>query len=82
MSLTTKKLKEAISLYRQEATEAYEQEAIQAFIALYNMLGKEELHDGIQSAMQDNGYEETYEGIIYHYENLDDIDYIIEESGE
>ncbi len=82
MKTTTKKLKEAVMLYRVQTTKCYEAEAIQAFIELYNILGETELHDGIATAMQDNGYEETYEEIIYLFDDIDEIDDIIDESGE
>ena len=67
---TVQKLKEAIRLYRETSTECFEDEAIQAFSALYGMLGEVELYDGICSAMQDEGYEETYEGIMSYYREL------------
>ena len=79
---TTKKLREATKLYREQTTNCYEVEAIQTFIALYNMLGEEELYDGIATAMQDNGYEETYEEIMCLFDDIDEIDDIIDESGE
>ncbi len=82
MSITTKKLKQAITQYREETTTCFEVEAIQAFTELYNMLGETELKDGIATAMQDAGYDEAYEEIIYNFDELDDIDFIIEQSGE
>ena len=62
---TTQKLRIAIKEYREQTTNCYEVEAIQAFIELYNMLGETELYDGIATAMQDAGYDEAYEEIIY-----------------
>ncbi len=82
MSITTKKLKQAIKLYREQTTNCYEVEAISAFIELYNMLGETELRDGIATAMQDAGYDEAYEEIMYSFDDIDDIDLIIEQSGE
>ena len=41
---------------------------IEAFLALYSMLGKIELYDGICSAMEDAGYDEEYYTIIDYYE--------------
>ena len=76
MSQTETKLSQAIRTYREQTTNCYEVEAIQAFIGLYNMLGETELHDGIQTAMQDAGYEEAYEEIMYTYDD------IIQQSGE
>ncbi len=61
-------LKQAVQQYKDTATEVYQVEAIQAFIMLYSMLGKEELYDGIATAMQDAGHEETYEEIMYIYD--------------
>ena len=61
------KLQKAVLKYQAEVTEEYQVEAIQAFAMLYSMLGDEELHDGIATAMQDEGYEETYEEIMYYY---------------
>lgn len=74
------RLKEAVMKVRQNTPEA--EEGILAFIALYNMLGSEELYDGIASAMQDAGFDEAYEDIIYYKDDYDEIDDIIEESGE
>ena len=65
-------LQQAVNKYRETSTEAYEEEAIQAFAMLYNMLGREELYDGIASAMQDEGYEETYEGIMGYLTELEE----------
>ena len=61
------KLSEAVKLTRENGNT---EEGIQAFIALYGMLGMEELYDGICSAMQDEGYEEVYEDIIMYYEEI------------
>jgi len=61
------KLQKAVLKYQAEVTEEYQVEAIQAFAMLYSMLGDEELHDGIATAMQDEGHEETYEEIMYYY---------------
>ena len=82
MKTTTQKLETAIKSYREQTTNCYEVEAIQAFIELYNMLGETELYDGIATAMQDEGYEEAYEEIMYTYDDIDDIDDIIQQSGE
>ncbi len=71
MPLTiTQKLTQAIKQYREQTTNCYEVEAIQAFIELYNILGETELHDAIATAMQDNGYDEAYEEIIYIYNEI------------
>ncbi len=67
---TRQKLNKAVLQYQETATECYEVEAIQAFAMLFSMLGEEELFDGIATAMQDEGYEETYEEIIYYYREL------------
>ena len=72
MSITTKKLKQAIAQYREETTTCFEVEAIQAFIELYNMLGETELYDGIATAMQDAGYDEAYEEIMCLFEDVDE----------
>ena len=90
MKTTTKKLKEAIMLYREQTTNCFDVEAsarlrveIQAFIELYNMLGETELYDGIATAMQDAGYDEAYEEIMsLLVDEIDEIDDIIKESGE
>ncbi len=46
----------------------YIEQGIQAFIALYGMLGDTELYDGMSSAMQDAGFDEVYEDIMHYYE--------------
>ncbi len=58
---------------------SYPFEAINTFQALYAMLGETELRDGIATAMQDEGYDEEYEDIMYELDNEEDI---IKESGE
>ena len=64
------KLSEAIKLTREnDYLNENTEEGIQVFIALYGMLGMEELYDGICSAMQDEGHEEVYEDIIMYYED-------------
>ena len=39
------------------------------FTALYAILGMEELHDGIVSAMQDLGFDEWIEDLLYSEED-------------
>jgi len=39
------------------------------FKALYSILGMEELHDGIVSAMQDEGHGEWIEDLLYSEED-------------
>ena len=72
MSSITKKLTQAINTYSEQSTDVNENEGIQAFIALFSMLGEDELHDGIATAMQDEGYDEVYEEIMYNYDELDE----------
>jgi len=79
---TAQKLKQAIISYREESTDVNENEGVSTFVALFNMLGETELRDGIATAMQDEGFDEAYEDIMYHYDNYDEIDDIIRESGE
>ena len=59
-------LKIAINRYRADNTD-HDHLAVEAFIALYSMLGSEELYDGIATAMQDEGYDEEYEDIMGYY---------------
>lgn len=40
---------------------------VEIFLALHSILGDDELYDGIACAMQDEGYEDVYEGIMSHY---------------
>ena len=67
---TAQILKQAIIEYRQSSTDVHEVEAIQTFIALYDMLGEVELRDGIATEMQDAGYDEAYEDIMYRFDEL------------
>lgn len=64
----TQKLTEAIRIYRETNTNVEAEVAINTFVALYNMLGTEELRDGIKTAMEDEGHDEAYEDIMYHLE--------------
>ena len=41
----------------------------ECFTALYSILGMEELHDGIVSAMQDQGFDEWIEDLLYSEED-------------
>ena len=51
-------------------------EAQSIFIALYDILGEAELFDGIVTAMQDEGFDEWIDDLIYYIEELrhDNID--------
>ena len=79
MSIRTKQITRAINLYSETSTNAEGNHGIEAFIALYQILGEDELHDGIYSAMQDEGFEEVYEDIIYYLEEVENTDRVNDE---
>ena len=73
MKTTAQKLNIATRRTRQDNQDnnnKQQDHEINSFIELYYVLGETELKDGIASAMQDAGYEETYEDIMYHYNEL------------
>jgi len=63
-------LNKAVATYAKEHTTEYHQMGISSFLALFGILGMDELHDGICTAMQDAGYEEIYEDIMYLTEEV------------
>jgi len=62
-----RKIQQAVNNLRDE----YSNGETEAFVALYNMLGATELHDGIVTAMEDEGHGEYMEDLL---DNLDILD--------
>jgi len=65
------KLSEAVKQTQEHGLNEYTEQGLEVFIALYGVLGMDELYDGIASAMQDEGYDEVYEDIMFYYEDED-----------